>query len=120
MFKRSYPVLGQSGAEEMCNLYLMYYTLSDRDDFKICFDEEDRALSWKLPEGKCSRVGKPVNFTVSIISTLLKIYWKQNRGIFKTAKNFGKNHAFLHSKLFNWEKLMSFIKIILKCEKTVK
>ncbi len=52
MFKRSRPVSGQSGAEEMCNLYLMYYTLSDRDDFKICFDEEDRALSWKLPEGK--------------------------------------------------------------------
>jgi hypothetical protein len=49
-------VSGQSGAEEMCNLYLMYYTLSDRDDFKICFDEEDRALSWRLPEGKSSRV----------------------------------------------------------------
>jgi hypothetical protein len=56
MFKRPFSVSGQSGAEEMCNLYLMYYTLSDRDDFKICFDEEDRALSWKLPEGKSSRV----------------------------------------------------------------
>jgi hypothetical protein len=56
MFQSSNPVSGQSGAEEMCNLYLMYYTLSDRDDFKICFDEEDRALSWKLPEGKFSPV----------------------------------------------------------------
>jgi hypothetical protein len=59
MFKSSNPVSGQSGAEEMCNLYLMYYTLSDRDDFKICFDEEDRALSWKLPEGKSSRIEQP-------------------------------------------------------------
>ena len=44
-------LLGPDGTDEMCNLYLMYYTLSANDDFKLCFDEEDRALAWKLPEG---------------------------------------------------------------------
>ena len=37
----------------MCNLYLMYYTLSEQDDFKLCFDEDVKGLSDKLPQGDC-------------------------------------------------------------------
>jgi hypothetical protein len=42
---------GPGNGNEMCNLYLMYYTLSEIDDFKLCFDEADVGLAYKLPEG---------------------------------------------------------------------
>ena len=42
----------------MCNLYLMYYTLSEQDDFKLCFDEDVKGLADKLPQGDCVIGGK--------------------------------------------------------------
>jgi len=43
--------IGPTGADEMCNLYLMYYSYSKTDDFKICFEEQNPSLSSKLPQG---------------------------------------------------------------------
>ena len=45
--------LGATSGDEMCNLYLMYYTTSKDTDFIVCFDEEDSQLNQHLPEG-CS------------------------------------------------------------------
>ena len=44
-------ILGPTGADEMCNLYLMYYSYSKTDDFKICFEEQNPSLSSRLPQG---------------------------------------------------------------------
>ena len=33
----------------MCNLYLMFYTVSADDDFLVCADEQNPALSSHLP-----------------------------------------------------------------------
>ena len=46
-----YLLLGSSGDDEMCNLYLMFYSLSKTDDFKLCFDEQNPRLSRMLPDG---------------------------------------------------------------------
>ena len=42
---------GSTGADEMCNLYLMYYSYSKEDTFKVCFDEQVKGLNKNLPEG---------------------------------------------------------------------
>ena len=44
--------IGATGDDEMCNLYLMFYSLSKTDDFKLCFDEQNPGLSRMLPDGK--------------------------------------------------------------------
>ena len=49
--KTVFCTLGPTGADEMCNLYLMYYSYSKTDDFKICFEEQNPSLSSKLPQG---------------------------------------------------------------------
>ena len=41
--------IGATGGDEMCNLYLMFYTLSANDDFLVCADEQNPALSSHLP-----------------------------------------------------------------------
>ena len=43
--------IGHTGGDEMCNLYLMYYTLSASDDFVVCVDEQNPGLTPQLPEG---------------------------------------------------------------------
>jgi len=43
--------IGHTGGDEMCNLYLMFYTLSSEDDFVLCVDEQNAALTSQLPEG---------------------------------------------------------------------
>ena len=43
--------IGHAGGDEMCNLYLMYYTLSAEDDFVLCVDEQNAALTAQLPAG---------------------------------------------------------------------
>jgi len=43
--------IGATGGDEMCNLYLMFYTLSTQDDFLVCVDEQNPALTSKLPPG---------------------------------------------------------------------
>ena len=43
--------IGPAGGDEMCNLYLMFYTLSSNDDFIVCADEQNPGLTSKLPEG---------------------------------------------------------------------
>ena len=43
--------IGHTGGDEMCNLYLMFYTLSSQDDFVVCVDEQNSALTAKLPPG---------------------------------------------------------------------
>ena len=48
VFKHS---LGATGADEMCNLYLMYYSYSKGDTFKVCFDEQVSGLNRNLPQG---------------------------------------------------------------------
>ena len=35
----------------MCNLYLMFYTVSAEDDFVVCVDEQNSGLTSQLPEG---------------------------------------------------------------------
>jgi len=43
--------IGATGGDEMCNLYLMFYTLSNNDDFIVCADEQNAALTSQLPYG---------------------------------------------------------------------
>ena len=43
--------IGATGGDEMCNLYLMFYTLSTNDDFIVCADEQNAALTSQLPYG---------------------------------------------------------------------
>merc|ERR1719318_312174 len=43
--------IGATGGDEMCNLYLMFYTLSAKDDFIVCADEQNPALTSQLPYG---------------------------------------------------------------------
>jgi len=43
--------IGSTGGDEMCNLYLMFYTLSVKDDFLVCADEQNPALTKQLPSG---------------------------------------------------------------------
>lgn len=43
--------IGHTGGDEMCNLYLMFYTLSASDDFVVCVDEQNPGLTSQLPEG---------------------------------------------------------------------
>lgn len=43
--------IGATGGDEMCNLYLMFYTLSAKDDFIVCADEQNPALTSQLPDG---------------------------------------------------------------------
>jgi len=43
--------IGSTGGDEMCNLYLMFYTLSSEDDFLVCADEQNPALTKQLPSG---------------------------------------------------------------------
>jgi len=43
--------IGATGADEMCNLYLMYYSYSKGDTFKVCFDEQVSGLNRNLPQG---------------------------------------------------------------------
>ena len=35
----------------MCNLYLMFYTVSPEDDFVVCVDEQNPGLTSQLPPG---------------------------------------------------------------------
>merc|ERR1719245_2452843 len=51
--------IGHTGGDEMCNLYLMYYTLSASDDFVVCVDEQNPGLTSQLPEGNDTPL--PVN-----------------------------------------------------------
>ena len=43
--------IGHTGGDEMCNLYLMFYTLSAQDDFVLCVDEQNAGLTAQLPDG---------------------------------------------------------------------
>jgi len=43
--------IGSTGGDEMCNLYLMFYTLSSEDDFLVCADEQNPSLTRQLPSG---------------------------------------------------------------------
>jgi hypothetical protein len=43
--------IGATSGDEMCNLYLMYYTTSKTTDFVVCFGEDDPELNKHLPEG---------------------------------------------------------------------
>lgn len=43
--------IGHTGGDEMCNLYLMFYTLTASDDFVVCVDEQNPGLTSQLPEG---------------------------------------------------------------------
>ncbi len=51
-------ILGSTGDDEMCNLYLMFYSLSKTDDFKLCFDEQNPRLSRMLPDGNVFTIMK--------------------------------------------------------------
>ena len=51
--------IGHTGGDEMCNLYLMFYTLSAEDDFVVCVDEQNPGLTSQLPEGNDTPL--PVN-----------------------------------------------------------
>ena len=42
---------GHTGGDEMCNLYLMFYTVSPEDDFVVCVDEQNPGLTSQLPPG---------------------------------------------------------------------
>ena len=42
---------GHTGGDEMCNLYLMFYTVSPQDDFVVCVDEQNPGLTSQLPPG---------------------------------------------------------------------
>ena len=35
----------------MCNLYLMFYTVSSEDDFIVCVDEQNPGITSQLPPG---------------------------------------------------------------------
>ena len=43
--------IGHTGGDEMCNLYLMFYTVNAQDDFVLCVDEQNPALTAQLPAG---------------------------------------------------------------------
>jgi len=43
--------IGATAGDEMCNLYLMYYTTSRETEFVVCFDEKDTELNKHLPQG---------------------------------------------------------------------
>ena len=43
--------IGQTAGDEMCNLYLMFYTVTPQDDFVVCVDEENTGLTSQLPPG---------------------------------------------------------------------
>ena len=45
-------VIGSTAGDEMCNLYLMYYTRDEDRDMKICGDEQISSLS-KVNECLC-------------------------------------------------------------------
>ena len=42
---------GHTAGDEMCNLYLMFYTVTPQDDFVVCVDEENTGLTSQLPPG---------------------------------------------------------------------
>ena len=46
---KSVKYLGATANDEMCNLYLMYYSAVNDGGFETCEDEEYRDLSKKLP-----------------------------------------------------------------------
>jgi hypothetical protein len=41
------PFLGATSGDEMCNLYVMYYSTAAR--YEQCFDEQSVTISDKLP-----------------------------------------------------------------------
>ena len=43
--------IGHTGGDEMCNLYLMFYTVTPQDDFVVCVDEQNPGLTAQLPPG---------------------------------------------------------------------
>ena len=51
--------IGHTGGDEMCNLYLMFYTVTPQDDFVVCVDEQNPGLTSQLPPG--SDVPLPAN-----------------------------------------------------------
>ena len=42
--------IGPTAGDEMCNLYLMYYTPSVNDDFKTCGQPANQKIMRMLPE----------------------------------------------------------------------
>ena len=46
---------GMTAGDEMCNLYIMYYSDRENDDFRICVDEEVSGLSGNIPANSDDR-----------------------------------------------------------------
>ena len=45
-----FSTIGPTAGDEMCNLYLMYYTPSVNDDFKTCGQPANQKIIRMLPE----------------------------------------------------------------------
>ncbi|XP_040571967.1 peptidyl-glycine alpha-amidating monooxygenase B isoform X3 [Lepeophtheirus salmonis] len=52
--------IGMTSGDEMCNLYLMYYSKSDQD-FIICYDEQEGKL--EVPKDSSDKIHEPKNIT---------------------------------------------------------
>ena len=69
--------IGHTGGDEMCNLYLMFYTLSPEDDFVVCVDEQNAGLSSQLPPG--NDVPLPANPELGEATTAANCNRQKNR-----------------------------------------
>ena len=45
-----------TAGDEMCNLYIMYYSDRDDDDFRICADEEISGIGAAIPASSDDRL----------------------------------------------------------------
>ena len=45
-----------TAGDEMCNLYIMYYSDRDDDDFRICVDEEVSGIGAGIPANSDDRL----------------------------------------------------------------
>eukprot|EP00095_Tigriopus_kingsejongensis_P003105 maker-scaffold428_size174301-snap-gene-0.22 protein:Tk03105 transcript:maker-scaffold428_size174301-snap-gene-0.22-mRNA-1 annotation:"af109920_1alpha-amidating enzyme precursor 2" len=50
MTKNETVDIGATSADEMCNLYIMYYTQDESTDFQLCGNEEVRKISSLIPD----------------------------------------------------------------------
>lgn len=55
-FISNISLAGATAQDEMCNLYLMYYTQNEEDNFHLCGDEQIRHISTLIPEDSHNQI----------------------------------------------------------------
>ena len=54
--KIEFAAAGMTAGDEMCNLYIMYYSDREDDDFRICVDEEISGIGGNIPADSDDRL----------------------------------------------------------------